>query len=70
MAVAYAPEPHDLVIAKLVAGRQKDYDFAVGALRAGLVDPSVLERRCDGIDARYRDDVRERVEGVKARAKR
>ena len=70
MAVAYSPEPHDLVIAKLVAGRQKDYDFAVGALRAGLVDPSVLERRCDGIDAQYRDDVRERVEGVKARAKR
>lgn len=70
VAVAYAPEPHDLVIAKLSAGRQKDYDFAVGALRADLVEAVELVRRCDGLDAKHRVAVRERVEGVAARAAR
>jgi hypothetical protein len=70
IAVAYAPDPHDLVIAKLSAGRQKDYDFAVGALRAGLIDADELERRCDAVGVHLRDVVRQRVAGVKVRAGR
>jgi hypothetical protein len=38
-------EPHDCVLAKLVAGRQKDYDFADALLRHGLLDPNTLAVR-------------------------
>ena len=38
-------EPHDLVISKLVAGREKDFDFATALIGAGLVDPEVLRER-------------------------
>lgn len=38
-------EIHDLVIAKLVAGREKDLEFAAVAASAGLIDRSVLEER-------------------------
>jgi hypothetical protein len=38
-------EKHDLCVAKLFAGREKDYDFVGTALREGLVDAgTVLER--------------------------
>jgi hypothetical protein len=35
-------EPHDCVVAKLVAGREKDLAFARALLRERLVDPAVL----------------------------
>jgi hypothetical protein len=35
-------DPHDLVVSKLVAGREKDYEFARALLAAGLVDPDTL----------------------------
>jgi hypothetical protein len=38
-------DPHDCVVAKLVAGRAKDLAFAGALLRAGLVDATVLEER-------------------------
>jgi hypothetical protein len=40
--VALCLEPHDLVLAKCVAGRDRDWDFAREALRAGLVHASEL----------------------------
>lgn len=70
MAVAWALEPHDLVIAKLAAGRQQDFDFAEGTLRAGLVDGGELVRRCAGLPDGLGDEVRLRVEGVVVRAAR
>jgi len=70
VAVAWALEPHDLVLAKLAAGRQQDYDFAVGALRAHLVESLELLRRCEGLKVSIRDDVRRRIEGVTSRASR
>ena len=39
--VALCLEPHDLVLAKCVAARQRDWDFAKEALRHGLVDQEV-----------------------------
>lgn len=42
---AICPEIHDLVVAKLVAGRQKDYEYALALLQAGMVDRAVLEER-------------------------
>ena len=43
-------EAHDLVIAKLVAGREKDFEFASALLAADLVDATVLEERAVTID--------------------
>lgn len=44
-------EPHDLVVSKLVAGREKDLEFATALIRARLVDPNVLLERAELIPA-------------------
>jgi hypothetical protein len=57
-------EPHDLVVSKLVAGREKDLEFAAALLREGLVDAAALAERVgrllrvDGEDGRVVDRVR------------
>jgi hypothetical protein len=33
---------HDLVLAKCVAGRERDWEYAREALKAGLVEPALL----------------------------
>ncbi len=38
-------DPHDLVVSKLVAGREKDYEFATALLEAGLIHADVLRAR-------------------------
>lgn len=38
-------EPHDLVISKLLAFREKDLEFTAALLSAGLVQPAVLHSR-------------------------
>ena len=38
-------EPHDAVIAKLVAYREKDLEFSSALVNAGLVDPHLLLQR-------------------------
>ena len=43
-------ETHDLVVAKLVAGREKDVEFAEVLIAAHMVDPDVLEARAATID--------------------
>jgi hypothetical protein len=43
-------DPHDCVIAKLVAGRAKDFAFAGALLRERLVDAAVLAERIDLLD--------------------
>jgi len=48
-AEAVCLEPHDLVLAKLVAGREKDYEFANALIAGGLVDPEVLLDRVDDL---------------------
>ncbi len=40
-------DPHDLVVSKLVAGREKDYEFARALLAAGLVRADVLSDRTE-----------------------
>ncbi len=44
-ATARCLEPHDLVVAKLVAGREKDYRFVAALLGAGLVSADLLRER-------------------------
>ena len=41
----YFLEPHDLVLAKSVAGRDRDWEFARDALAAGLVEIETLRSR-------------------------
>lgn len=43
-------EIHDLVVAKLVAGREKDLSFATELIAAEMVDPDVLLARAQTID--------------------
>ena len=52
-------EPHDLVVAKLWANREKDREFAAALLRAGLINAAVLLERVDLVD--QPEAVRERV---------
>ena len=40
-------EAHDLVVSKLVAGREKDLSFARSLLDADLIDPEVLSARAE-----------------------
>lgn len=44
-AVALCLEPHDLVLAKCVAGRERDWEFAADALAGGLVQLDELLAR-------------------------
>jgi len=46
-ATGWCLEPHDLVLAKCVAGREKDWAFARTAVRAGIVDAGELRRRAE-----------------------
>lgn len=48
-ATGWCMEPHDLVVAKLAAGREKDIDFARVALDAGIVDERLLRERIDTV---------------------
>ena len=50
-AQAHCLEPHDLVVAKLVAHRMKDMEFADALLAAGLVDASTLLERAQNLEA-------------------
>lgn len=43
-------EPHDLVVSKLIAFRQKDREFASTMLRAGFVDAALLKARIALLD--------------------
>jgi hypothetical protein len=53
-------EPHDCVLSKLAAGREKDYAFAGALADAGLIDIQVLARRLPTLPADPR--VVERIE--------
>jgi len=44
-ATGHCLDAHDLVVSKLVAYREKDFEFAHALLQAGLVEPDVLIER-------------------------
>lgn len=56
-------EPHDCVVAKLVAGREKDVAFAAALLRQRLVDPAILAERIESVpvSAAHRQRLRDWV---------
>ena len=57
--VAYCMERHDMVLAKLVRGDERDFDYAKAAMKAGLLDQSILRNRIPDlpIDAELRNHV-------------
>jgi len=66
--VALCLEPHDLVLAKCVAGRERDWEFAREALAHRLVDTQVLLGRIDDlpVEDEHSRDVRARLEALAA----
>lgn len=68
-AVALCLEVHDLVLAKCVAGRERDWDFASEAVAAGLVRSGVLLRRLGDLPEPPVDriHVRKMLEGIFSR---
>ena len=62
--IALCLEAHDLVLAKCAAGRDRDWEFAAEALRAGIVEmPRLLaEVGAMPVDARRREHVRAMLE--------
>jgi hypothetical protein len=57
---AWCLEVHDLVLSKCVAGRQRGWEYAKEALKAGLVQSEEVLRRLP--DLRLEPDVRTRIE--------
>jgi hypothetical protein len=56
-------EPHDLLLAKLAAGRQRDWEFVEVAIRHGLATISALRERVDLMPDSDRVRVRTALEG-------
>lgn len=46
----YTLEPHDCVVSKLVAGREKDHAFAHALIQTGLINPTVIAERIEMVD--------------------
>jgi len=59
--IAWCLETHDLVLAKLAAGRRHDYEFVVTAIRSGLVEIERLQLGVDLLPESHREVVRERL---------
>lgn len=68
--VAWFLSAHDLVLAKLAAGRENDLEFAEQAILGGLVDRRQLELGLDLMPDFHREVTRERLEGLIARIDR
>jgi hypothetical protein len=43
-------DPHDCVVSKLVAGREKDHAFAAALIECKLIDPTVLADRIETVN--------------------
>jgi hypothetical protein len=61
-AIAWCLEAHDLVLSKCVAGRDRDWEYASEALRAGLVQAEVLLSRIP--DLPVGEGLRDHVEAM------
>ena len=59
---AYCVERHDMVLAKLVRGEQRDSEYAKAAMKAGLLVQSILLNRIQIPDLPVDAEVRDHVE--------
>jgi hypothetical protein len=71
-ATGWCMEVHDLVLAKLAAGRERDMEFAVQAIRNDIVQPRELLRRVADLplDSQHQAHVRSLLESVIAKTTR
>ena len=62
-------EPHDLVVSKYAAGREKDRDYVRAAIRHRLVEPRVLLERLasTAVEPPTRERIARQVETDSAR---
>ena len=68
--VAWCMEVHDLVLAKLAAGRPHDFEFVNDLFRFGLVDVHQLQLGVGLMPQSHRELTGERLAGAVARAER
>jgi hypothetical protein len=68
--IAWCLEAHDLVLAKLAAGRPHDFEFVEEALRFRLVNPDQLRLGMELMPESHRELTRERLDGTIARLSR
>lgn len=68
--VGWCLSPHDLMLAKLAAGRPHDVTFVETALATGLVSADELRTGIDLMPKGVRTDVRERLEALAAKLER
>lgn len=63
---AYCLEPHDLVLAKCAAGRERDWEFAKDAVDASIVEKKVLLERIEylPLPSADRDRIRRHLEAI------
>lgn len=64
IAVGWCLEIHDLVLAKVAAGRPHDLDFVRDVLGAHLVKIQLLRRGIELVPESHRNRVRKRLEGL------
>lgn len=59
-------EPHDLVLSKLGAGREKDIDFSLAVADLGLIEVKTLRQRLEQINATdtQRELIGQRITGL------
>jgi hypothetical protein len=71
-ATGWCMEAHDLVLAKLAAGRERDMEFAEEAIRNDIVQPQELLRRVPDLplDSPHLEHVRSLLQSVIAKATR
>ena len=62
--VAWCLSTHDLVLAKLAAGRPKDLEYAKAAIKTGIADREQLRLGLALLPAALREITRERLEGI------
>lgn len=67
---AHLLEAHDLVLAKLAAGRDRDLSYAITAVSADIVSLEELERRLEAMPESHRTRVRDLLAVVRARVER
>jgi hypothetical protein len=68
--IAWCLSMHDLILAKLAAGREHDFEFAEAAVLHGLVDTDQLVLGVDLMPESHREIVRERVHGLIRKTRR
>jgi hypothetical protein len=68
-ATAFCLEPHDLILSKLAANRERDWEFAKDALAAGLVEAEILVARAPDlpVDPELRASIASSLNAIAAR---